>query len=275
MIIERKTSLVQRSQAGKGCEIRLGEKSASLEGCLAADGGAFPGTPNKKPGRSRVLKPSATSPKPGLGPWTDAPPSGLVARREGPGRRRAQGRFGCGRCRRSRGSLLRSRLLGSLFSSRLLGSLFRSRLLGSLLRSRLLGSLFRSRLLGSLLRSRLLGSLLRSRLLGSLLRSRLLGSGLLGRSLLCRYLLGRGLLSSGLLHSGLLGRGFFRSCHRDLLDQVAKSTVHELMHGDSQPTSLRLSLARRPEPPTQQYHEFVKPDQPASLRKTGRSSRVR
>src|SRR4029453_12620609 len=82
---------------------------------------------------------------------------------------------------------------------------------------------------GGLLGRRLLRSLLCSRLLGSsLLRRRLLGSDLLGRGLLRRRLLGRGLLRCGLLRrslfrGGLLGRSLLRSCHFDLLDQVAKT----------------------------------------------------
>ncbi len=194
--------------------------------------------------------------------------SGLAGRRERPGSLRVQlglrcrGRRGCrllgrlsffcGGCLFDSGlgcsGLLRSssflrRCSGLLRSGSLLrrcGGLLRSssflRRCGGLLRSSSLlrgcSGLLRS---GSLLRG--CSGLLRS---SSLLRrcSGLLHrcSGLLHRcsGLLrrCSGLLGRcsGLLGrrSGLLHSGLFGRGFFRSCHCFLLDQVAKSTSHGL-----------------------------------------------
>jgi len=160
--------------------------------------------------------------------------SGLVSSGKRPSRCGIESSL-CGGWSRSRCSrCCRSRLLGDLLGCCLLGSrLLSSRLLHRrlLCRCRLLGRchLLRWRgLLGcSLLRRcRLLGrsGLLRCRLLGrcSLLRSRLLGRcSLLGRSGLLR----RG----GLLRGGLLGRsGLFRSCHNDLLDQVANGTGPQL-----------------------------------------------
>ena len=151
-------------------------------------------------------------------------PSGLVARREGPGRSRAQ--RGLGR-RGSRGG--RSRFLCRLLCCRLLG---RRLLRSGLLRRRLLGSgLLRRRLLRSgLLRRRLLGR--RPSSPARLLRRQpssprpsspaafFAAAFLAGAAFFAGGLLGR-----SLLRRGLLGRGFFRSCHYDLLDQVAKSTA--------------------------------------------------
>src|SRR5438093_6750264 len=215
--------------------------------CADAQGQREAFMANKKPGRGRVWVSQARS-------------LGLVAGGEGPRSLRAEGGLRSRR-RRSSGSRgrrggLRSRLLRSrLFRSRLLRRLFRSGLLRSLLRSRLLcsrllrrgllrdllrcGLLRRSLLRCSLLRCRLLRrGLLRRRLLGGgLLHHRLLGGGLLGRSLLSGSLLGRSLLCRSFLR-----RGFLRSCHINLLDQVAKSTVLLEQHGDSPPDGLPLGL---------------------------------
>src|SRR3990167_16806 len=160
--------------------------------------------------------------------------SGLAGRGERPGSLRVELRL---RRRSSRGRRLLGRLSffcwgcllrrGRLFSS----SLFRRGLLRSgFLRRRFLGS--------SLLRRRLLGS--------GFLRRGLLGDDLLGRNLLLgrsgflrRGLLGDDLLRrnrffgrSGLFRRGFLSRGFFRSCHCFLLDQVAKSTSDSLVAGE-------------------------------------------
>jgi hypothetical protein len=156
---------------------------------------------------------------------------GLVARWERPCRcwiqrclcrgRGSRG-SGCGGCRLLccflGAGLLRNRTLSS-------GLLRRSLLRGSLLRCGLFrSSLFRCSFLGS-------GLLRCSFLRSSLLRCGLLGSSLLRCSFLCRSLLGRCsllrcyLLRCCLLSGGFLGRGgLFRSCHNDLLDQVAKGS---------------------------------------------------
>ena len=176
----------------------------------------------------------------------------LVACWEGPGglwaqrglRSRSCRLLHCSRCRGSRGRLS-GRLLRGFFGSRLLGC---RGLLGgsSLLHCSLFGgcSFLRSCCLfgwsGLLGGCSLLGwsGLLHCSLFGgcSLLHCGLLGrrSSLLGSSSLLSWcsLLHSGLLGGrSLLHSSFLSWcslfccSFFRSCHTDLLDQVAKSTV--------------------------------------------------
>src|SRR5438093_6395773 len=241
--------------------------------CADAQGQREAFMANKKPGRGRVWVSQARS-------------LGLVAGGEGPRSLRAEGglrsrrrrssgsrgRRGGLRSRLLRSRLLRSRLLRRLFRSGLLRSLFRSRLLRSRLLGRGLlrdllrcGLLRRSLLRCSLLRCRLLRrGLLRRRLLGGgLLHHRLLGGGLLGRSLLRGSLLGRSLLCRSFLR-----RGFLRSCHINLLDQVAKSTVLLEQHGDSPPDGLPLGL--RPSGPPRCGERGCEPRAPILLAGTSR-----
>jgi hypothetical protein len=190
----------------------------------------------EKPGRSRV---GMTPVLELVSAHSRGVNSGLVACREGP--RGLWAQRGLRRRRSSllgrRGRLGRGRLLcSSLLCSRLLRS---SLLRRGLLYCSLFGScLFGSSLLGwsGLLYCSLFGwsCLLDCSLLGwSLLHcslfswSCLFDSGLLGWSFLhCSLFSGRSLLHSGFLSRGSLLRcHFFRSCHTDLLDQVAKSTA--------------------------------------------------
>lgn len=151
-------------------------------------------------------------PKPGFYFWRTSPvdcsthrrrrSSGLRARGERPCRRRVQ-RGLC--CRGRLGGLLRS-FLRSLFLGR---SLFRG-----FLRD------FFGRFLGGFLRC----CFLRRRLFRCLLR-RLLGRSLLSCGFLRRSFLRCGFFRRSFFRSGFFRRSFlFRSCHVNLLDQVAKST---------------------------------------------------